>query len=407
MKCKFKNLSDESKVVIIIYLFYVLASLISFLWAVTQKRYNGDYDDKAVFLSFGELFIIFIFNVIPIFLTLNIYFHFKKYRAKKYVIVNNSKLKIFTIFMQMIYLSFVILYGVGRAGGEEYYAPGPIKLLIQIVIRLFPTTWGTVYLYSAPKRLYKSKILIAFIYIVITILSLSMGWVITVGSVIFLLNYKKVIIFCKKHIVLVIIGITIIPFLVGFAYNIRDIMRGQITSAVSFKPGYLIFSKLFGRFSSFSATAVIYDYQDFFKKKAVSFDSLFYQKSMLSFVSSKFAPKEVFEKVVTMRDAKNYSFMAGISGILLFSYYIDLYTFIMNTLCIFCFVYLIFFLYSKLHFSYNLEYCALTIVMTVVAGTGVSIFSSFFGIVVLLVGTLVINKFFVSIKASQSGVQNE
>ena len=331
---------EPVKIVIIV---YVLFSIISFGYALITGNYNGDFINSRVNLNLFGLLIAFVITIIPYIILYQFYTAFSKKKSKWVVLLNSKILYPITVAIFLIHIALGFLFGVGRAGGEEYSVPTVIKPLIQIMIRISPLTWGTILLMVIPKKQYSKIVFILCLFLLLGIAKAAFGLISLILPIIFIKYYHEIRRFFIKHKIIVVICFLLLPSIVQSGYEFRSQLRGD---------GYelpeegmtLICGKLVGRLSSFSNTAILIEKAPQYILVAKNIDAHFFEKGMLSANSQYFTVENRPEKILMLdeRVPENSSFILGSGGILIFSLYVSPRTFITNLILILSIYFIIF-----------------------------------------------------------------
>ena len=162
---------------------YIAFSVISFLYSLITGNYNGDFLDCEVNLNWIGLLVALIICIIPNIILYDLYKYFAKIRYRKYVSLRMDILEPMVIVIFILHILLGFLFGVGRAGGDEYNVPPIVKPIIQVLIRVSPSLWGTILLMIIQKRLYKKVIIICFLFCVLGVARAAFGVIASIAVV--------------------------------------------------------------------------------------------------------------------------------------------------------------------------------------------------------------------------------
>ncbi len=313
--------STAVKAVIFFIGLYVSFTFISFLFTLITHYYNGDFLMQKCNLSDIELTINFILTIIPYFFIYRLYKYFKLKYKSKYTIPNTKKIiENVTFILNVIYIFLVWKYNVGKAFAEVYSAPPLITIIIQIILRLYPTTWLGFAFYISESKF--KTFLYSILLIVNAILTGYFGVFLFLIFMIILKYNSYWIPFIRKYYVVLILLVLASSPIMEFGYSIRDTIRGTESNVSNLDNTTLVIGKFFGRLSPFSNTCMILQNEKTYKLEAEKLPASFFINSMFSALYSNFKIDYSPEKLLSGSKAEDYvSFMCGTTGILYFSAY--------------------------------------------------------------------------------------
>jgi hypothetical protein len=291
-----------------------------------------------------------------------------------------------------------VLYGVGRMGQEAYQAPAGIKLFIQLSNRFNARFGVCMYILLLNKKNVLQYILLIML-IVQSFLYFSLG-VFPVLGLLFILKYdNELLIFIKKKIFIVIIGILVLPLFVTTMYDFRNTLR--TSKKVESDPematiSVAIFGRLLGRMSSYSASSVVMERKDAITKLVKdNFSIIEYPKEALGvFIKNIFPPKHLaYGHLLYGEYSSTSQSLLGIPGSLMVGHYYSFFGLVVNISTIFFLTFIIFELSSIFYYNKFYELIFMFLCMMGVSGASSELMFFFQNILVYSVFFLVINFF--------------
>ena len=272
-------------------------------------------------LNFALFTLNFILTIIPYFFIYYLYKYFKtKYRPKHCIPESHKTIENITIVLNVIYIYLVWKYSIGKAFAEVYSAPPIITLVIQILLRFYPTAWLGFSFYLSKS---KFKIILYSIFLIIN--AILTGYFGVFLSLIFMIILKYNMYwmpFIRKHYIALILVVLGSSPVIEFGYNLRDTIRGTNLNVSNLDNTSLIVGKFFGRLSPLSNTSMILQKEKEYRIEAEKLPTTFYLNSMLCVIHSSFKEEYPPEKILSGSKAEDYvSFMCGTTGILYFAAY--------------------------------------------------------------------------------------
>ncbi len=295
----------------------ILFTIISFLYTIVTGTYNGDFMDATVTISFGELFFLLIISLLPFILLWKLYKNTNKDpKGLKYKI-SLRKLWWLFIALSLWHVFVTIQFGVGVMLGDNTTPSGIIGFITQILNRVPVLYVGLIILLIKPSK--TSYFVIASVVAILSLLHASLGDLINIIFMALLLFYDEISKFCKKHVIIVLLfGGFVVPYSVGYLFEVRQTLRGKISLDEEKSYGRIVFGQFTGRMSSFSNQAYIYQEYKKYKKEAEGMESSYYLKETLgTFMGVGFLPRIYPDKILSDYNDEM-AIMAGIPGNIMF-----------------------------------------------------------------------------------------
>jgi hypothetical protein len=343
------NLKKSSNVKFV-YFIFLISIVISYLYSIITGKLNGDFLGYEFNLSFLILTLICLISFLPFYFLHR--FHNKivsKTEFKKNRVIDFNLFYYFLLVLLSLNILFTLLFGLGIMTKDAYNAPAQIKWFIQILNRISYIYGTLLYLISCKKNDFK-QIQLIILLLILAYLRAGMG-VIFYIIMIYSVKYKsEIIISLKKYKSIVLIMLFFIPTSISFLYELRNSLRDEITHEVS-NP---ITGMLFGRLSSFSNTAIIIDNPAYFLVTSKQFNIDFYQKQGLGgvigqdFMPVK-RPENIMYELFNQNENQNISYMTGVPGILILSFFVSPIMFVINLLTIIFLVRITYFFFKKIN----------------------------------------------------------
>lgn len=383
MEYKDKN-NNKVKAIQLYLIIFVLFSFISYIFTIITGYYNGDFLLQKCTLSFPIFTLNFILTIVPFFILYYIYIFFKKkYKPKYFIPTSSNTIENFSIILNIIYLILVAKYNVGKAFAEVYSAPPLITLIIQIILRLSPTSWLTFSFFITNDK--KKMVLFAFMLILNGILT---GYFSIFLTLIFMLILKYnyfFIPFIKKNFLVLIFLLAVSAPIMELGYTIRDTIRGTESNVSSMDNTTLIIGKFFGRLSPLPNTSMILQNEKIYKTYAENLPTTFYLNSMIGgVIYSNLKLSYPPEKILSGSKEEDYvSFMCGTTGILYFAWDKSWFCFIITLLLIITMVILIFKILSTFKFNLKYEVGFFLLMYPTMTGVGKEFFSILWALFVI------------------------
>lgn len=383
---------NSIKIITLLNVFYIT---VCFLFALSEGYYNGDFSGFKVNLNFNLLLLVWFICVIPYLVLWNIYKLYKKKQTCKKVSVNLNQIFIFVVFLLLIHVFIITFWGVNKVGAPTYKAEGLIKLFIQIILRFDSTLWGIFLILLLPKPYYKTTIFIAFLLFLIGVLK-GYFFIFYLISLSVLIKYLKEIYFSlKKYWIVTIAALYFLSSFVSFMYEQRSIIRGE--EYVQIKKESIITEKLIGRLSNFPNTAMLIDKSLEYFIISKEFNPNFFALFSLGSINTKYAEGNSPEKTFKKGTKEGYSFMLGTPGILIFSLYNSIYSFLINLNLILFFIFSVFEIFRRINVDFNIELAFLLLLFPILSGVA-SEYSFCFLTSFILFFTLIIFRIFYKLR---------
>ena len=385
-----KNEPGYKSTQVVIYLFSIFA-ILSYIYTVVTKTYNGDFIDKQVRL--GTLFLIvnLLFTVLPFLLLWKVYLFFKKRGIDRTIPIPLEFFEYFVFILLILNLIVTLAFGVGKATSEFYEAPALIKPFIQVLNRLDFVYISLLFILLSNNKIaiYRTTILI----IVISILKASIGIFLYIFLVYGLRFYPEIKEYVRTKKKVILLAIFIVPFFIQSLYEIRDQIRADDKYKQEFTVSKFFFGKLTGRLSSFSNSAIIIQEALYFTVKSKNLDDYYFQKQVIGgILGADFLPKErpefIMIKILDGTPNKRVAFMCGTQGNLMISVLKSFKVLTINILTIAIMVLLTFYLIRLLGFNYSTEFAVILLIYPLMSGVAnefsMVVFSIFFLVVLFL-----------------------
>lgn len=321
---------------------FICFTVISYLYTLFTGTYNGDFLGRVSQLSQWELFLNFLYTIIPFFILYLIHRHYKHREDKHKIKIPTKNFGQF-LFVLIVFKIFVTyLFGVGIMGREIYQAPRFITPFIQISNR-FVAIYGVI-IYGVVVE--KQKKMVVFLWTLVFILSFlrgSLGVFVYFAFYLIIRYYDYIVYFFKKKVFLILMIILLSPIVVTKLYNIRDQIRavntGDVTLSRTTSFSEVIFGRLAGRLSSFPNSAIIMEKKEIIRPMAQKYFSSFqFSKETLLAFYGVFDRDDLTYMSIILESfgysTRLWSLMTGTQGSLLIGYYTSYLAFAANLLTI-------------------------------------------------------------------------
>ncbi len=377
-----------------VYFIFLISIVISYLYSIITRKLNGDFLGYEFNLSFLILTLICLISFLPFYFLHR--FHNKivsKSEFKKNRVIDFNLFYYFLLVLLSLNILFTLLFGLGIMTKDAYNAPAQIKWFIQILNRISYIYGTLLYLISCKKNDFK-QIQLIILLLILAYLRAGMG-VIFYIIMIYSVKYKsEIIISLKKYKSIVLIMLFFIPTSISFLYEIRNSLRDEITHEVS-NP---ITGMLFGRLSSFSNTAIIIDNPAYFLVTSKQFNIDFYQKQGLGgvigqdFMPVK-RPENIMYELFNQNENQNISYMTGVPGILILSFFVSPIMFVINLLTIIFLVRITYFFFKKINLENSTSLAFILLSYVLMSGVSNELFYvAFTGFVYYILILLFLNE---------------
>lgn len=357
-----KNISENDmyKGVKFILISFLGFTLLSYLYVLFTGTYNGDFLDQQTKLSQWDLFICFIYTVLPFLILFFIYKFFKKKRNSYSIYVPQKMFGEFLFVIAVFQIITTSIYNVGMLTKEIYQAPIWIKIFIQIFNR-FNLTFGVfLYIIVLNKKLNKIQYFLLFLCVVISLLRASLMVLVLIMFFLLLVNYKQIMVLIKKRFLVILLVLITSPFFIASLYDFRDSIRLEktVSGAKEMSTSKLIFGKFVGRLSSYPSTTILTEKKSIVKiiLKEEDVTSIQYPKEAFSVFYGKILDhnKLQYKDVVLATRgirAKYFSMMAGTQGSLMIASYSSNLAFFVTLITILGIVVMTFLLGTFFHYK--------------------------------------------------------
>lgn len=314
------------------------ATIVSCLYCIVFSQFNGDFFPQPIYASVGSLVITMIACLLPYYISWRFAGFFDAMRPQQVFNPSYKALLTLLITVSFAHIVVTILYGVGVMDREVYTAPLIVLPIIQILNRIDPFYLGAFFILATRKR-FSTDVLAIALMVTIGFLRAGLG----------VFNYV-VIAMCTKYSVELLATFRRMPWLTAAAaaglpitisslYEFRGWLRGDMQAELNLSE--IILGRFIGRLSSFSNVAFIEQNSQSFAWASKMLEPLFYLKqAMVSLVGSGIAPVITPERLLIAgtQSYEGYStFMAGVPGNLLMSWYVSPSVALLNLIIIiFC-----------------------------------------------------------------------
>lgn len=317
-----------------IYIAFISASVLSFLYCLFTRQFNGDFFPRPVFLSPWLLAIVLGLCLLPYMISWQIAQTLERIRPKQTFQASYRALTIFLLAGSLAHIVVTVLFGVGVMDREVYTAPTIVVPFIQIINRLDPFYLGVFYILATPKRP-ASDLLALALMITIGLLRAGLG----------VFNYAVIAMVAKYGIELLtlirrapwlsLLAASVLPTTISALYQFRGQLRGDVQIDLNLVD--MLFGRFFGRLSSFSNVAYVIQNEQSFVWSSRSLEPLYYLKQGASGVFGVTPPTATPERLLIAgtQSYEGYStYMAGVPGNLLMAWNVSPSVWLLNLLAI-------------------------------------------------------------------------
>jgi len=368
--------------------------LISFLYTIITKTYNGDFYGVPVRISVVLLIANLIFSIFPFIFSWQIYLYYKKKKTSKYISVPENIWGIFMLIIILWNIFITLTYGVGIMGKPIYNAPSGIRLIIQILNRIDYLYGSLLYILIIDKK-NKTQILFILLMILLAYLRAGLGIFLYLGLVYIVKYYDEIIYFIKRRTILVVCLIVVFPVTVSYLYSLRASLRSnQVINNINNK---IITGVLIGRLSSFSNSAMVLQEKRYFINNVNYLNNFYYEKQAMSVIFGvELIPKnrpEYLLRNVFGGDIENSSFMVGIPGNFYIAGFKSTVILIVNILFTMLMIISVFFFMSYLKVTFAAEFALILLLYPLTSGVSNEFSKLAFSLFVFFI-ILVVIRFF-------------
>lgn len=325
---------------------YLAATLISYLYVLYNNYYNGDFIKRDVNISLGELSAILIFTCLPI---LYIYYLYCRYDRRECRSISYNFILIRNITWAVIFLQICLRFsGYGTMGSDSTAMTlNPLSILRAVAYKI--PVFPFVVIYTLGSKYKRGVYLTLFLFCIFSIIQKSLGGIFT-SALLLVYKYPEIIAYFKRHWVIGLLLILLLPSIVTIGYQLRDTLRSGSGMAETTAED-LVAGKLCGRLSSFSSNAYIYQNIISIATVADEVPSAFFYYDPLHFFGIRPTFKSTgsfIETEIKHGKDENYSTMGGIGGVLVISAVKGIPVLIANLLFIIIVPWLLFILVKKM-----------------------------------------------------------
>lgn len=366
MKIKF---IDSQSPIKHIFLLFILAPVISYLYAIFKGKLNGDFLGVEVLIPNWLLLINLIFSLIPLTFVWKLFEFYKKKQIKKSHNIPIVFLGTFLTILIIWNIYITIYFGVGVMAAPPYEAPNNIKIVIQILNR-FNYMYGVfLYIMVVPKK-NKFQFILVILLMIASYLRAGLGVILYLTMIYYLKYFEEIKLFIKRYLLIVFGFLMLMPFLISNLYNIRSTLRKQSDQEISED---IILGVLIGRLSSFSDSAFILQEAPYFILSSQDLDNLYFQKQALGGVISvnlmpEIRPEKMLFKFYNENSNESISYMAGTQGNLYISLFKSINVFLLNLVNIIIYMVLTFKVFRMLKFNFSNELALILLLYVTMSG---------------------------------------
>lgn len=376
---------------------FVLFNILSFIYVLIYGQFNGDYIIFPCKLNIYKLVFVLFVASMPFYFVYKLYLYFSKYEPRKKLNIKTAHIKQVFILLVIWQIFVTIYWGVGKMGNEVYSAPLIATAIIVITNRIPVSFLCNILLLSNYPKILRLSFLAVTLFV--SILKNSLGNFFLLSLIYVLGDIAAVVKFIRKHFMIAIIAVLLFPTIVSSLYTIRDAKRNSMNieefqELQNVTWDELLFGKLVGRLSSFSNLAVIIQNPDYFRVAAPQLN-IFYpiNQALWVVLGNHFHPECYPEKIMVgfLGDPPDdVSFIAGLPGLLIISYYKSLATLIFVVIVYVILCILMFKVCRLLPVNNSNEFAAINLLTMIYSGT----FTSFFSFILSFVLFVIIIKIY-------------
>lgn len=364
--------------------FYITACMLSFMYCIITGTYNGDFINKDIYLNIETLLIVLLCTILPYIYIYKVYKNTKN--EEEYIAkwkINNLRNITWILIILRILIS---LTGYGRMGSDSVsMSYDVLSILRAVVFKIGITPILTIYLLSTKSK--KNTICTSLLYLIQSACYHSLSGFVYISFIIYIKYHDKIILFIKRHFIITLIIIIIIPTFVDTAYNIRSELRNGTTMSETSKTD-IIFGKLCGRLSSYSNGAYIIEKSVKIYNDSKDIPSSFYFIETLHYWGYRPEFKSIGNYInmeIKNVNNENLSVMPGIVGILVISFIISPNICLINLILIIIYIHLIFWCVRKMKFRYSSEIAFLLTIGFATSGDITELSNSFYILVLTFI----------------------
>lgn len=354
---------------------YFLSIIVSYLYAVTTGKYNGDFFKHEVTLSSFVLFIIFIFSALPFFYLWRRYRYYKRNRREGRIQVKTAYIESIAIFFVTIR---ILIFSLFQTEGE---GPSRLGWIMTILETFNPFVFFCIYFIRSTKY---SKFVIAALFLIESYVRHSLNGVYSCGILFLFCYYSQIKQFIKKHIVFSCLILISLPVLISNLYTLRASLRGGDANFREMKNSDMIAGVLAGRLSSYSNAAFLVEDAINTYMYAQDLPALFFQSRIMDVYGIHIIPysNPFPEKYLYVRSQNesaesqnnSISYMVGTPGILMMSFLRSPWVCLLNILTILLFIEISFRLVVPLNLPFACELTVILLLYPILSGVSVEFF---------------------------------
>ena len=324
----------------IVFALFLWATVGSFLYCLVLGQFNGDFFPLPVYLSSTALLVVLASCLLPYLSAWNLSAFLERFPPRHRFIPSQRALLAFLILGFGAHILATLIFRVGVLDAEVYSAPAIVRPFIQILNRLDPFYLGAFFILATPKK-WQTDILAISLMLATSLLRAGLGAFAYVFIAISIKYRRQLLAMMRRYPWLVSISCLGIPYLISVLYAIRGSLRGDATFDYSLSD--LLFGRLIGRLSAFSNVAYIHQDSQSFMYNARMLDPLYYVKqSATSLLGSSVSPSITPEQLLISGNTAYFgysTFMTGVPGNLMMSWYVSPAIFVLNLVLIIAMVF--------------------------------------------------------------------
>lgn len=345
-------------------LFYLLMLLLSITYVFVTRELNGDFLGVPLSISFLDFGLVSVMSLAPYLVGYQIYKWFTRSAPAPNVNVSNSMLGITFFAVTLWFIFLAVQYGVGVLGTNIFEPPpGFLQLVIQITNRINPFYLGAFFIvgYQGSKKTVGVGILLL---VTLGLLRAGLGVFVYVLLALIIRNHKIFLEGLRRHFFKFVLALGIIPVAasgISQLYELRSELRDTQSLTSDLSGTEVVAGRLAGRLSSVSNTAFIFQTSNLFQSYARTLDPWYFQRQALApLFGVGIVPENTPERLLINAEGGNLfdvSFMTGVPGNLMLSWFINPLVTLTNIVTIILTVWLSFFFANRLNIPYRNEVC--------------------------------------------------
>lgn len=390
--------SDTQKSgVIVVYRFFLLLTVLSFLFCLFTQKLNGDFLGSDVTVSNWLLFLLCVASLLPLIFLWRVYRKFTRNTLSIYIKLHGDYLYFFSIGLTLWNILITLLFGVGIMAAEIYSAPLIFKPFIQFSLRLNHVYVALLALFATKSK--KRAVILIILLLCCGYLRAGLGVMFYIGFASIIKFWPWIRNFIKRFPIVVIISFFLLPIIVSSLYDFRSSIRNLGDSTKELSSIELLVGKLGGRMSSFSNLVIIAQEPVFFIVGSTDLNDHYFARQAINAIVPAFTFRK-FPEVLPLNllgvqsDESLVSYMLSLPGNLAISAFKGWPSLLSALLTLLLCVYGSFYLYKLTLTPYSLECAFIILVYPSVSGVANEFSTIFFSHFLFLIITLVFNYFY-------------